>query len=275
MGSRPIMCSASKMIKRAAAVFSALMLLFALCFECCAAGVMTAGSVKIKNNRLFDVNIRVKGDERLSAATFVLEYDISRFAFREAYTEREDATVTALDKSGEVRVIFLSPFGTKLSAKGSLFSVKFKSLSEGSGKIKITASDCVNSSAESIESFSGTSCAVEVEKTAEKGYAGRGKGNGSGGNAYYGKSKKSSSITSSSTKNDPEDYGVISADSGNRADLMPLYVAISLIVTLVVSALAVIIISRREKTRAEKIRRIKEDELIERYEKKLKDEQDS
>ncbi len=125
---------------------------------------IVARGINVNANRLFDIKVGVKSSKALSAGTFKLRYDVSKYEFRSLKTEAVSCEAKASDNNGIVRIVFLCENGLRLDNTPLLFSVKFKKLNEESGSVKISASDFVDENVKSFSPPSGIKCTITSPK---------------------------------------------------------------------------------------------------------------
>jgi len=121
-----------------------------------------SGDVKVNNNRLFDVDIYVDSFFSFTAATFEFSYDNRMMEYREVSTEVSGGMVRATDKESKVKAIFLKNDGVSANGEVKLFSVKFKSIAEGSCNVAISMYDVVDNNAMSTNNETSTQIVVSV-----------------------------------------------------------------------------------------------------------------
>jgi len=121
-----------------------------------------SGDVKVNNNRLFDVDIYVDSSFSFTAATFEFSYDNRMMEYREVSTEVSGGMVRATDKESKVKAIFLKNDGVSANGEVKLFSVKFKSIAEGSCNVAISMYDVVDNNAMSTNNETSTQIVVSV-----------------------------------------------------------------------------------------------------------------
>lgn len=125
-------------------------------------------------NRLIEVGVRASSSRRLSAALFTFRYDTKLLEFREVIAPKDAKTVChAADST--VTVSYLCTQGAELSGNPVLFSLSFKTLTQGSTSVGFTVKECVD--AETVEFMPigsctegvitiGSAAAVPTERTA-------------------------------------------------------------------------------------------------------------
>lgn len=214
------------------------------------AATLSTKNITADNNRLFDVPIIMKSKSVISAATFNIYYDSSTAVFRKAYTDITSAKVRCVDSGKRVKVIFLCPNGVKISKNSLLLNVRFKTISEGASKIKISAEDCVDYNAESFPAPKPIVCKVNVNGKA--GIVRSGKSAGRNGIKSYNKSYDKSSSRSSDKNNsgndgdssvsDKEEEGLLEdfssiAGEKNNPILMVIFIAAAVIAAVTFAAI--------------------------------------
>ena len=101
-------------------------------------------NVECRNNRLIDVEIRAKSPKKLSAALFEFYFDRNILEFRGASAPK-GSDVVANENSERVRLSYLCTYGADISEETAIFTLEFKTLSEGSAPINFKVEDCVDS----------------------------------------------------------------------------------------------------------------------------------
>lgn len=125
---------------------SLLMILLALpfCTVYAAEAVsFSADNVTCKNNRLIDININAMCDKKLSAAIFEFTFDKSILEFRGAKAP-DDSKVVFNEKTDCVKLSYLCTYGADIMSSAPIFTLKFKSIGEGSTDIGFKVYDCVD-----------------------------------------------------------------------------------------------------------------------------------
>lgn len=117
-----------------------------------------------KNNRLLNIKVGAKADELLSAGTFVIKYDTSLLEFREGKPTDRSCLFEYTEKSkGKVKGIFLSSKGKNICNGKNLLVLTFKAIKVGTGLVKISCEDCVNSSFKVIPDLKKAESTICVE----------------------------------------------------------------------------------------------------------------
>lgn len=227
----------------------------------CAGSSLSVNNVSVSNNRLFDVSIEMQSQKALSCATFTLKYDKSSVSFRGASSSVSNSQVKYNDKNSTVKVIFLCAGGVRINKMSQILTVRFKSIKEGNSSINVSAYDCVDNYAENFKAPKGAVCNVSV--------SGTGKGSVSG-NSRQGRVNsakedlKKSSDKSNENKDsgddsdkleDSEDNGLLSAFDSTLGGEKSLGVtAIFLILAIIASVVAVAVIVKTDRKKAEKMK---------------------
>ena len=121
-------------------------------------------NVSSKNNRLLDIKVGAKSHEILSAGTFIINYDTSVLEFREAKAVRNNCFFECTENTkGTVKGIFLSSKGENIKEGKNLFVLTFKAINNGTGSVKITSEDCVNSSLKNISNLKSGEGSVKIQ----------------------------------------------------------------------------------------------------------------
>ena len=97
----------------------------------------SADNIECKNNRLIEVNLYAKCDKKLSAATFEFGFDKTILEFR-GVGKPKGTLVEYNEKSNSVKLSYLCKDGADISSKAAVFTLKFKTISEG-GKVTVTS----------------------------------------------------------------------------------------------------------------------------------------
>ncbi len=113
------------------------------------------------NNRLFTVDVKAKSADNFSVATFEFTYDRSIIEYREVSCD-DSSYVRAHDNGKSVVVSYLCSDGVKIEEYTTIFTLKFKSVSEGETRLDYTVSNCVNSEVEDMPIGSCTSSLITV-----------------------------------------------------------------------------------------------------------------
>lgn len=119
------------------------------------------------NNRLFTVDIKAKSADDFSVATFEFTYDRSIIEYREVSCG-DNSYVRAHDNGKSVVVSYLCSDGVKIDEYTTIFTLKFKSISEGETRLDYTVSNCVNSEVEDMPIGSCTSSLITVNSKITK-----------------------------------------------------------------------------------------------------------
>lgn len=126
-----------------------------------AAGERIATSnVKVKNGRLFEVKIGVKSSRIITAARFSLTYNKNDVEVRKPVCNLSRAQVRYIDKNGSTDIIFLCSSGVKCSDFSTLFSMKYKKISDNNTTVKIKARDCVDNKLKNFTPPASAVCKV-------------------------------------------------------------------------------------------------------------------
>ncbi len=117
-----------------------------------------------KNNRLLNIKVGAKSQELLSAGTFIIDYDTSVLEFREGKPAEKSCMFeyTEIGK-GKIKGIFLSDKGANIRNGNNLFVLTFKAVKSGTGSVKISCDDCVNSSLKSIPNLKNAQGTITIE----------------------------------------------------------------------------------------------------------------
>ena len=154
-------------MKRIIVVLAALALLLPSAFVSVAAGTVSfeAESISCANNRLAEVAFTAHGSGKLCAALFTVTFDSSVLEFREAKAAK--GSRVEINPAGEsVKISYLCSDGIDLSGQAELFTLTFKSCSEGVSEIAYSVFDCVDSQVESMSIGSCVSGSVTVTPNA-------------------------------------------------------------------------------------------------------------
>ena len=103
----------------------------------------STGSVECRNNRLIDVEVRAQSGRKPSAALFDFYFDKGLLEYRGA-SAPNGSTVVADEYEDRVRVSYLCSFGAEVSDSAPIFTLEFKTLSEGSAPVNFKVEDCVD-----------------------------------------------------------------------------------------------------------------------------------
>ena len=104
----------------------------------------SADNIECKNNRLIEVNLYAKCDKKLSAATFEFGFDKTILEFR-GVGKPKGTLVEYNEKSNSVKLSYLCKDGADISSKAAVFTLKFKTISEGFSDITYSVFDCADS----------------------------------------------------------------------------------------------------------------------------------
>ena len=126
-----------------------------------------AEAVTAQNGRKVTVDMLAQCDKKLSAASFVFDYDSSVLEFQGISAPGGTQTVFS-EKGSTVRVSYLNIDGADISAKAAIFSLEFKAVSAGSSEISYSVNDCVADDAQIISIGSCLSGQVTVSAAADK-----------------------------------------------------------------------------------------------------------
>ncbi len=137
------------------------------CFSCFAAETAFVSlSVDIvKTNRLFDLELSMKCNDKVCGGEFELTYDDSIVEFRDVSSELFE--VDAAAKDGKVKILFARAYGKLLDTKTPILSLKFKSISDGAFDTDLISIQCVNEDLKDIN-VKSTPCTVTVEGSSVK-----------------------------------------------------------------------------------------------------------
>lgn len=137
------------------------LLCFLISAPASAAGERIATSnVKVKNGRLFEVKIGVKSSRIITAARFTLTYNKNDIDVRQPVCNLSRAQVRFNDKNGSTEIIFLCSDGVKCSDFPTLFSMKYKKISDNNTSVKIKAYDCVDNNLKNFTPPASAVCKV-------------------------------------------------------------------------------------------------------------------
>lgn len=207
-------------MKRLVAFVTALLFGFSLSFSAAAYNknsVFLEGCTA-KNNRLIQIEGGMRSEHTLCAATFVIKYDPGVLEFRKAESLLGDSVVDYADKGkGEAKAIFLSGKGINVKNGKKLLRLTFKTVSSGSGSIRISAEDCVSSELENFSAPKSSQSIVSIEGSSAK-IRSFGRGSGGSDEKSGGNFEKESQNTSESSENSTDfqiksDYNF--ADTGS------------------------------------------------------------
>lgn len=117
-----------------------------------------------KNNRLLNIKVGAKSQEILSAGTFIIDYDTSVLEFREGKSIDKNCMFEYTEKAkGKIKGIFLSSKGENILNGNNLFVLTFKAVKSGTGSVKISCEDCVNSSLNPIPDLKNAEGTITIE----------------------------------------------------------------------------------------------------------------
>ncbi len=148
-------------MKRIISVIMLIMLLSAIHVSAADSVSFSLDSIECRNNRLIEVNFNAECGKKLSAATFEFSFDKSILEFRGVGTS-SGTVVEYNEKSNSVKLSCLCKDGTDISSKSAIFTLKFKSINEGSTDISYTVFDCVDSDVQQMMIGSCSSGRVTV-----------------------------------------------------------------------------------------------------------------
>lgn len=120
----------------------------------------------MKPNRLFEVSLSAKFNNRLSAATFEFKYDTDFIEFRKAKAVDGNSKIQVNKQSGKIKVVFLNPNGQNVSGGSEILSLTFKTLKEGTTYIDYTVNECVDGDVNFIDVGNCTASCVRIYKNA-------------------------------------------------------------------------------------------------------------
>ncbi len=189
----------------------------------------SAAHVESVPNRLVEVSVSASGDGKLSAALFTFDYDSALLEFREVNTPSGSQTeFNALN--GSVKISYLCSDGVDISRNAEIFSLVFKTVSQGSGDLSFTVSDCVGSDVRqmsigecasgriTVREAAGSNNNSSAAKTKSKSASESGGEKSKASNAE----KKSSDKTGSKTESsyEIENLGTISKVTQSEPDML-------------------------------------------------------
>lgn len=157
----------------------------------------SADNIECKNNRLIEVNLYAKCDKKLSAATFEFGFDKTILEFR-GVGKPKGTLVEYNEKSNSVKLSYLCKDGADISSKAAVFTLKFKTISEGFSDITYSVFDCADSDIGQMTIGNCTSGKVTVTSKAPDNIGTEDKSGSS--SAKPSKSTKNYSKTSKSAK---------------------------------------------------------------------------
>lgn len=145
-------------MKRLTVVSFVLLMIFVSCFSVAAdeSLYVSASNETIKNNRLFEIDVYASGVQSLSGGELLLTYDSSIAQYRDVKSDTFDVEAKAED--GKIKVVFATADTLTLNGDTKLFSISFKSVSNGSFDIDMLSCECLSSELEklSIQFVTGT-----------------------------------------------------------------------------------------------------------------------
>lgn len=144
---------------------------------------ISSSDVKVKTDRLFEVKIGFKSKRTITAARFTLRYNASDIVARKPVCNLSRAKVKFVDKNGTTDIIFLCSSGVKCSEFPTLFTMKYKKLTDNNTKVTISASDCVDNNLKNFTPPKSAVCNIIADAKAgsgEKSARGSGGAGGSG-----------------------------------------------------------------------------------------------
>ncbi len=129
----------------------------------------TLEDVSSKNNRIFTLTVSGNGNDTITVGTFVFDYNPEVIAFRDVNKIYDSTTVKYTENHGKLTVFFLDEKGVDLNSPSELFTVDFKAENlTDSTQITLSTADCINTSAEEIQSKSdGCSVSLITANSAE------------------------------------------------------------------------------------------------------------
>ena len=157
----------------------------------------STGSVEYRNNRLIDVEVRAQSGRKPSAALFDFYFDKGLLEYRGA-SAPNGSTVVADEYEDRVRVSYLCSFGAEVSDSAPIFTLEFKTLSEGSAPVNFKVEDCVDCDTRQLDIGNCEAGTVTITPKASES-AGKADNGSKAENSASEKSK--SSKTSKATKN--------------------------------------------------------------------------
>lgn len=129
--------------------------------------------IEVAKGRLFTVDIAVKSDKTLTAASFKLSYDPNEIEVRSSECQIAGGRAKSADDKGETTAIFLYQNGIKLSDSPLLLTIKYKKTGDSDTSIKVTPYDFVD---ENVKNFTPPKAKTVKIKAATK---------ASRGSSYY------------------------------------------------------------------------------------------
>lgn len=124
---------------------------------------IVTSDVSVKTDRLFEVKIGFNSDRVITAARFTLTYNPEDVAVRTPVCDIDRAVVKFNDKNGTTDIIFLCSDGIKCREYPTLFSMKYKKISDNNTKITIKASDCVDNNLKNFTPPAPAVCGVNSD----------------------------------------------------------------------------------------------------------------
>lgn len=215
-------------MKKAVSLLTAALLTAACIFTAFSAesGFYGAASDTVDKNRLFDVDIFC--DEEVSAAVVEIVYDSDLAAFRDVSAGTDNALVESTDEDGVVRVAF----ACESAADGRLFSVKFKSLKEGSFDMIIRSSDAASGSLDYLPACEYTmNITVNGSKITSKAVSSSKSG------------KTATSSKSALSEEDEKNSEVLSARAATADEVMRSAKSALIVKTVIFTLLAVLLVA--------------------------------
>lgn len=124
----------------------------------------------VLSGRLFTVDMCVNtGSRSVSAFVLKIVYDTEFAEFRNAVSKKGDIELS--DNDGVIKAVFANADGIATDTDEKLFSLRFKSLSQGDFNIEVECIECVDTDLKYINDVSAHGCRVVVtgkKVTAEK-----------------------------------------------------------------------------------------------------------
>ena len=163
----------NKLFKSITALVCIFLMLFS--FSVSAAGErITTSDVKVKSGSLFEVKIGFKSSRTITAARFKLSYNPDEISARQPVCNLSRAKVRFVDNNGITDIIFLCSGGVKCSEFPTLFTMKYKRLSNKNTTVKISAYDCVDNHLSNFKPPQSAVCKVKIDASSPaRGQSGR------------------------------------------------------------------------------------------------------
>lgn len=100
-------------------------------------------------NRLVTVQMKAKGNLKLSAGSFEITYDNSLLEYRSVKTD-DDSEINVNNIGNKIKVIYLNTYGKDIKKTENLFSITFKTINSGKCHLDFSVYDLVDSNVKSI-----------------------------------------------------------------------------------------------------------------------------